>query len=81
MSQVTTEAVLQQVVAALKEERIRQGLSHQQLADKAGVTRPAISFMESGKRRPSLLMCLNISKALKVDLGEIISASQCEPPS
>jgi len=56
--------------------RIYNGLSRNNLAVRAGVTRPAISQIESGKRKPTLIVCLRIAHALGKNLGEIIS--ECE---
>ena len=38
----------------LKEERVRQGKSQQQLAEDAGVTKRAVAYWESGKRKPGI---------------------------
>lgn len=38
----------------MKEERIRQGLSQQELAEVAGVSKRAIAYWETGKRKMSV---------------------------
>lgn len=38
----------------MKEERIRQGLSQQELAEAAGVSKRAIAYWENGKRKMSV---------------------------
>lgn len=43
------------------------------LAEMTGLSRAAISFIESGKRNPTLVTCLKIAKALDLDLGDIIT--------
>lgn len=72
MNESYSEALLSKVINQLKEIRLAQGLSHEKLAEKAGVTRPAISYLESRKRVPSILLCLKIAEALGVSLGELI---------
>ncbi len=67
-----SEQVFIKVIRQLKEIRLAKGISHQTLAKEIGVTRPAISFIESGKRKPSLLLCLKIAEALGVSLGDLI---------
>ena len=64
------------VVDVLIERRKKLGLSHEKLATLAGVTRPAISFVESGKRNPTLLMCLKLAQALNCPLSEILAAAE-----
>lgn len=56
----------------LKEERMKQGISQQQLADMAGVTKRAISYWENGKRKMTVDSADKIFKVLHVSiiLGE-----------
>ncbi len=71
-----SEKVLSRVIAALKELRKAKGISHQTLADKAGITRPAISHLENGRRRPTLLLCLKLAEAMEISLGDIINKAE-----
>jgi len=66
------ENILSGVVKTLTDTRKAKGLSHEALAQKAGITRPAISHIESGKRKPTLIVCLRIAKALDLNLWEVI---------
>lgn len=52
--------------------RKEQGLSHEVLAQKAGIHRSTISLIESKKRIPTILTCFRIAMALKVSLGSLI---------
>ena len=61
-----------ETVRLFKELRLEKGLSHDALAKKAGITRSAISHIESGKRNPSLLVALNISHALGVEMSDLL---------
>ncbi|MAE50860.1 MAG: transcriptional regulator [Micavibrio sp.] len=56
--------------------RIEKGLSHDKLAEKTGLSRATISFIENEKRKPRLETCLKIAKALDVDLAAIISQTK-----
>lgn len=76
MRNAYAESILNKVVKLLAEARKAQGLSHEALAQKAGVTRPAISHIEAGKRKPSLLICLKIAKALDLKLWEVIKQAE-----
>ena len=70
------EATIKQVVKALADARKAQGLSHDTVAQKAGITRPAVSHIEAGKRKPSLLVCLRIAKALDLKLWEVLKKAE-----
>ena len=47
-------------------------MSHDKLANATGLSRPAISLIESGKRQPTLLTCIKIATALGLSLGELL---------
>jgi len=55
-------------------ERIRKEkeLSHEKLAELAGVNRSTISLLESKKRIPTILTCLKIADALNVNLHDLL---------
>jgi transcriptional regulator with XRE-family HTH domain len=56
----------------LKDERQRQKLSQQTLADTAGVTKRAIAYWESGKKQMNVESADKVFKALhmSVKIGE-----------
>ncbi len=51
----------------LKAARNGLGLSQSQVADRAGIVRPAYSMIESGKRNPSVDVAKRISKIMQLD--------------
>ena len=53
----------------IKIERIRNDLSHEQLAEKAGVSTRTISLIENGLQHPKLFLIVKISKILNVDIN------------
>lgn len=53
-----------QLVQAVIQKRIQQGLSQSQLAQKVGTKQSAISRLESGRYNPSLTFLTKIAKAL-----------------
>lgn len=55
----------------IKEHRARLGLTQEQLADKVGVRRETIVFLEKGKYNPSLRLAHDISKALGMRIDEL----------
>lgn len=49
----------------VKEVRTRLGLTQEELADRVGVRRETIVFLEQEKYNPSLGLALNIARELK----------------
>ena len=70
------EKIVRALVERFKTLRCERGLSHNKLALLAGITRPAISQIEGGKRIPTIIVCLKIAHALDQKLGDIVA--QCE---
>lgn len=56
----------------LMNERIRQGLSQQDIADKLGTTRTAVHYWESGKRTIYADNMISYCYALNVDPSQLI---------
>ncbi|MDE6619706.1 MAG: helix-turn-helix domain-containing protein [Lachnospiraceae bacterium] len=57
----------------LKEERIKQGISQQRLAQEAGVTKRAIIYWENGKKKMNVESADKVFKALHttVTIGDV----------
>jgi len=55
----------------VREERLRQNLSQEQLASKAGVHRTYIGMVERAEKNITLENIEKIAKALKLNLGDI----------
>lgn len=55
----------------IKELRFKYNLTQQELADKVGVRRETILFIESGKYNPSLKLAYDIAKTLKSRIEEV----------
>jgi transcriptional regulator with XRE-family HTH domain len=70
------EAVCSHVARLLKEKREKCGLSLNLLAEKAGLSRQTISFIEQELRTPNLETLLRITSALGVDLEKIIAKAR-----
>lgn len=52
----------------IREERIKQGLSLQELADKAGVTRRSIMYWENSGREITIVYADKVLKALGISV-------------
>ena len=60
----------------LIQERKRQRLSGNMLAEKSGLSQSLISSLETNPWNPTLDTLLRIGDVLKVDVGEIISQAR-----
>ena len=54
-------------------ERIKQGLSQDELAKRADVSRQTINALEKGNYFPSLLLALKISESLDISIEKLFS--------
>lgn len=55
----------------LKKARMKLGLSHEQVAQKVGISRCFYTQIERGTRKPSLETALKISSVLSVPVNDI----------
>lgn len=55
----------------IKELRARYDLTQEKLAERVGVRRETIVFLEKGKYNPSLNLAYNISKVFKSPIEEV----------
>lgn len=56
----------------IRDARLSHGLTQQQLAEKLGLTRQALSGYETGHRRASLEQLHMISEALDTDIHQLL---------
>ncbi len=71
-SSKTRHVICSRVAQILREEREKQGLSMNMLADKAGLSQQMISYVERELRNPSLDTLLLITEALELDLWRVL---------
>ena len=55
----------------IREYRAKHNLTQEKLAERVGVRRETIIFLEQGKYNPSLKLAHNVAKALKAGVEEI----------
>ncbi len=55
----------------IKEFRAKLNLTQEELADKVGVRRETIVFLEKGKYNPSLKLAYDVAHALKTQIEEL----------
>lgn len=73
MHHAKAKTVTDKIIARLKKLRLEQGLSHQKLADKAGLNRSTISRIESRDIEPTLINCIKVADALECSLADLMS--------
>jgi putative transcriptional regulator len=55
----------------IKELRLKMNITQEELAQKAGVRRETIVFLEQGKYNPSLKLAHDIAEALKTNIDKL----------
>lgn len=55
----------------IKEFRTKLNITQEELAQKAGVRRETIVFLEQGKYNPSLMLAHNVARALKATIDKL----------
>lgn len=55
----------------IKEYRAKRGFTQEELAQKVGVRRETIIFLEQGKYNPSLGLAHDVARALKAKIEEL----------
>jgi transcriptional regulator with XRE-family HTH domain len=66
-------------MVSIKDFRIKQGLTQQQLADEAGVTLRTIQRIENGEVKPSLHSLNSLGRVLNADFSELSPKSEIKP--
>ncbi|RAJ10500.1 XRE family transcriptional regulator [Chitinophaga skermanii] len=67
------EDIIIQISNKIKEKRKSKGITVQELADKADVSKGLISQIENNRTVPSLLVLVNIIRALNLDMNEFFN--------
>ncbi|MDG1286679.1 MAG: helix-turn-helix transcriptional regulator [Rickettsiales bacterium] len=67
-----TKQFQKSLISALKAERASRGLSHEKIAEKAGISRQTLGKIESGKTNPTMLTMFKIVGAMDMTLEEFV---------
>jgi transcriptional regulator with XRE-family HTH domain len=59
----------------LKKARLAAGLTQEQLAAKAHISREYVNYVERGKRQPTVAMFVRLCKAMKVYPPDVLARS------
>lgn len=78
MSSGQIDKVCSHVARILREQREKRNFSMTTLADRSGVSRTMVRFIEKEDRNPTLQSLLRLANALEIDLGEVIQTANTE---
>ena len=59
----------------IKSERLRHGISQEELAEKCEISRNSVSLIETGKINPTILRVIDIAKVLNVDVSSLVKGA------
>jgi transcriptional regulator with XRE-family HTH domain len=65
-------APIERMAARLKALRERRGLSQEELAEAAGISRTYLARLETAKHDPTLTVIEKLAKALKVKAADLL---------
>jgi transcriptional regulator with XRE-family HTH domain len=76
VSNPSPEQIAKGLIQAITEERKAQGLTYEQLADRAGVHRTTIALWERQERTPTIQLALQLAGALNVSLSLLLARAE-----
>jgi len=62
----------ERVAVRVKRIREQRGMTQEQLAEKAGISRTYLARLETARNDPTLSMLEKIAKALRVDVAKLL---------
>lgn len=74
MNKREAQDISNKIVAVLKEERIKKGISQYKLAKDTGMSKSSILYIENGSQHPTLYTVILISEYLGVEIGNVINS-------
>jgi transcriptional regulator with XRE-family HTH domain len=76
---MASEPDLRSLGPRLRAARKEQGITLQQLAERAGMSASTLSRLESGKRQPNLALLLPLTRELRIGLDDLIPRPVPDP--
>lgn len=76
MNEKSAERIAKALVDLIAEERRIQGLTYEQLADRAGIHRTTIALWERQERNPTLQLALQLASALNMPLSWLLARAE-----
>lgn len=81
MSDTSVDKIAKALIDLIAEERRLQGLTYEQLADRAGIHRTTIALWERQERNPTVQLALQLASALNTPLSRLLARAEaaCGP--
>ena len=76
MNKRDAQKLSDKIVAVLRQERIKKGISQYKMAKDIGMSKSSILYIENLTQHPSLHTVLLIANYLNVDISQIIKNAQ-----
>ncbi len=76
MNKRDAQKLSDKIVAILRQERIKKGISQYKMAKDIGMSKSSILYIENLTQHPSLYTVLLIANYLNVDISQIIKNAQ-----
>ena len=76
MNETSAEKIAKALVDLIAEERRVQGLTYEQLADRAGIHRTTIALWERQERNPTVQLALQLATALNIPLSRLLARAE-----
>ncbi len=64
--------ILDALGAAIREHRVRAGLTQAELAERSGIGRPHLNHIEGGRKNPTVVVLVHLAHSLGVAPGELL---------
>lgn len=68
---IKIEDIDKKVGLKIRVQRVKRGISQEELADMAGIARSTMGIVERGEQSPSLQTIAKIATALKIDIYKL----------
>lgn len=63
---------LKNIGISIKSERLRRGISQEELAEKCDISRNSVSLIETGKINPTIIRVIDIANVLGVSIDFLV---------
>lgn len=63
---------LKNIGISIKSERLRRGISQEELAEKCDISRNSVSLIETGKINPTIIRVIDIADALGINIDSLV---------
>lgn len=69
---MNTKDRLKNIGINIKSERLRRGISQEELAEKCDISRNSVSLIETGKINPTIIRIIDIAKVLNISIDILV---------